>query len=164
VKLYHYFVSRSSEFCLHNPLCCFSTIICCSFCYLLSPETYGYILVCRTVFSACSIHPDVCCPGDGYFFIAQCTLSVGNTNQFNTMKTYTTFWSVKLKGRSYSEDLGVNGRIIQECIQKFPDWVDNEIYAYNNKHSLRSDTKNYDNKIHWMTHKIATQLHLVAES
>jgi hypothetical protein len=27
------------------------------------------------------------------------------------------------------------------CIQKFPDWVDNEIYAYNNKHSLRSNIK-----------------------
>jgi hypothetical protein len=32
------------------------------------------------------------------------------------------------------------------CIQKFPDWVDNEIYAYNNKHSLRSNTKGYGGK------------------
>jgi hypothetical protein len=32
--------------------------------------------------------------------------------------------------------------------QKFPDWVDNEIYAYNNKHSLRSDTKSYGDKTH----------------
>jgi hypothetical protein len=29
----------------------------------------------------------------------------------------------------------------RECIQKFPDLADNEIYAYNNKHSLRSNTK-----------------------
>jgi hypothetical protein len=29
------------------------------------------------------------------------------------------------------------------CNQKFPDWLDNEIYAYNNKHSLRSNTKGY---------------------
>jgi hypothetical protein len=34
------------------------------------------------------------------------------------------------------------------CIQKFPDWVDNEIYAYKNKHSLRSDTKGYGGKTH----------------
>jgi hypothetical protein len=33
------------------------------------------------------------------------------------------------------------------CIQKFPDWVDNEIYAYN-KHSLRSNTKGYGGKAH----------------
>jgi hypothetical protein len=30
---------------------------------------------------------------------------------------------------------------IRGRIQKFPDWVDNEMYAYNNKHSLRSNTR-----------------------
>jgi hypothetical protein len=35
------------------------------------------------------------------------------------------------------------------CIQKFPDRVDNEIYAYNNKHSFRSNTKGYGGKTHW---------------
>jgi hypothetical protein len=34
------------------------------------------------------------------------------------------------------------------CIQKFPDWVYNEIYACNNKHSLRSNTKSYGGKTH----------------
>jgi hypothetical protein len=29
VQLYRYFVSQSSEFCLHNPLLCFSTSVCC---------------------------------------------------------------------------------------------------------------------------------------
>jgi hypothetical protein len=38
--------------------------------------------------------------------------------------------------------------VLRGCIQKFPDWVDNEIYAYNNKHSLRSNTKGYDGKTH----------------
>jgi hypothetical protein len=38
--------------------------------------------------------------------------------------------------------------ILQGCIQKFPDWVDNEIYVYNNKHSLRSNTKCYGGKTH----------------
>jgi hypothetical protein len=37
---------------------------------------------------------------------------------------------------------------IRGCIQKFPDWVDNEIYAYNVKHSLRSNTKGYGGKTH----------------
>jgi hypothetical protein len=31
---------------------------------------------------------------------------------------------------------------------KFPNGVDNEIYAYNNKHSLRSNTKGYGSKTH----------------
>jgi hypothetical protein len=35
---------------------------------------------------------------------------------------------------------------VRGCIQKFPDWFDNEIYAYNNKHSLRSNTKYYGGK------------------
>jgi hypothetical protein len=37
---------------------------------------------------------------------------------------------------------------ILEYIQKFPDWVDNEIYVYN-KHSLRSNKKGYGGKTHW---------------
>jgi hypothetical protein len=48
VQLYHYFVSKSSEFCRHNPLCCFSMCLhCCKrkFHYRLSPETFGYALV-----------------------------------------------------------------------------------------------------------------------
>jgi hypothetical protein len=35
---------------------------------------------------------------------------------------------------------------LRGCIQTFPDWVDNEIYAYNNKHSLRSNAKGYGGK------------------
>jgi hypothetical protein len=34
VQLYRYFVSQSSEFCRHNPLCCFSTCGYCS-CYFV---------------------------------------------------------------------------------------------------------------------------------
>jgi hypothetical protein len=41
------------------------------------------------------------------------------------------------------------------CIQKFPDWVDNEINNdddnnnnNNNKHSLRSNTKGYGGNTH----------------
>jgi hypothetical protein len=49
VQLYRYFVSQHSGFCTHNPLCCFSTsVYCCRsiFSYRLSPETFGYILLC----------------------------------------------------------------------------------------------------------------------
>jgi hypothetical protein len=35
------------------------------------------------------------------------------------------------------------------CIQKFPDWVDNEIYAYKIKHPLRSNIKGYVGKTHY---------------
>jgi hypothetical protein len=48
VQLYRYFVSQSSEFCRHKPLCCFSTSVycyCCLFRYRLSTETFGYTLV-----------------------------------------------------------------------------------------------------------------------
>jgi hypothetical protein len=34
------------------------------------------------------------------------------------------------------------------CIQKFPDWVDKEIYTYNNKHSLRRNIKGNGGKTH----------------
>jgi hypothetical protein len=49
-------------------------------------------------------------------------------------------------GMSSSTDFVYN---IRGRIQKFPDWVDNEIYASNNKHSLRRNTKCYGGKIHW---------------
>jgi hypothetical protein len=47
VQLYRYFVSQSSEFCCHNPLCCFSTCVycCCLFRCRLSPGTFGYTFV-----------------------------------------------------------------------------------------------------------------------
>jgi hypothetical protein len=42
------------------------------------------------------------------------------------------------------------------CIQKFPDRVDIEIYAYKNKHSFRSNTKGYEGEnLLCLTHKIA---------
>jgi hypothetical protein len=47
-----------------------------------------------------------------------------------------------------ADDLRVIIMTVRGCIQKFPHWVDNEIYAYNNKHSLRINTKGYGDKIH----------------
>jgi hypothetical protein len=42
MQLYRCFVSQSSEFCRHKPLCCFSTNVYyyCLFCYLLSLENF----------------------------------------------------------------------------------------------------------------------------
>jgi hypothetical protein len=48
LQLYRYFVSQSSQFYRHNPLCCFSMSVyfCCYlFLYRLSSETFGYTLV-----------------------------------------------------------------------------------------------------------------------
>jgi hypothetical protein len=56
----------------------------------------------------------------------------------------------------------IGSMCILRCIQKFPDRVDKEIHAYNNKHSLTGKTKCYGGKIHYTD--IAIQLHLVAES
>jgi hypothetical protein len=53
---------------------------------------------------------------------------------------------------------------VRGCIQKVPDWVDNEIDAYNYKHSLRSNAKGYGGKFTRLAHKIAIQVHLVPES
>jgi hypothetical protein len=39
-------------------------------------------------------------------------------------------------------------KYIRGCIRKFSDWVDNEIYAYNNKYSLRSNTNGNGGKTH----------------
>jgi hypothetical protein len=36
--------------------------------------------------------------------------------------------------------------LVRGCIQKFPDWVDNEINNNKNKHSLESNTKAYGGK------------------
>jgi hypothetical protein len=46
VQLYRYIVSQSSEFCCHDPLCCFSVSVLLLFISLwLSPETFGFTLV-----------------------------------------------------------------------------------------------------------------------
>jgi hypothetical protein len=37
---------------------------------------------------------------------------------------------------------------VRGCIQKFSDWVDNEIYAYNHQLSLRCNIKGYEGKTH----------------
>jgi hypothetical protein len=48
--------------------------------------------------------------------------------------SYCTHRTENLKERDHLEDIGIGGIIIWECIQKFPDWLDKETYAYNNEH------------------------------
>jgi hypothetical protein len=51
---------------------------------------------------------------------------------------------LQLDDRVYVQNSEIRG-----CIQKFPDCVDKDIYAYNNKYSLRINIKGYGGKIHY---------------
>jgi len=61
-------------------------------------------------------------------------------------------------------ELNNNHILNRGCTQKFPDSVDNETYAYNNKHSVKKEHKVMAAKLTRLTHKIAILLHLEAES
>jgi len=43
---------------------------------------------------------------------------------------------------------GIWSLFIRGCIEKFPDWVDNKIYAYNKEHLLRSNISGHGGKTH----------------
>jgi hypothetical protein len=73
VQLYRYFVSQSSEFCRHNPLCCFSTSVCCClFRYRLSPETSGYTLVLCIYMCLCLYFCVLSCGDRGHWYVEPC--------------------------------------------------------------------------------------------
>jgi hypothetical protein len=58
------------------------------------------------------------------------------------------YLSLQLVGSKLNHHLHLFATVnIRGCTQKFPDWVDNEINN-NNKHSLRSNTKDYGAKTH----------------
>jgi hypothetical protein len=49
-----------------------------------------------------------------------------------------------------SPQFSLRSSLIRGCIQKFPNWVDNEINLNNNnKNSLKSNTKGYSGKTHY---------------
>jgi len=53
MQLYRCFVGQYTEFCLHNPLCCFSvsnTKGKCIFLYRIGAETFGYTLILRLTY------------------------------------------------------------------------------------------------------------------
>jgi hypothetical protein len=80
----------------------------------------------------------------------------------NMMNIICTCLTATLEHYQITQKRSVSRCKIRVCIQKFPDWVDNEIN--NNKHSLRSNTKGYGAKLARLTYKTATQLYLGAES
>jgi len=87
MQLYRYFVSQSSEFCRHSPLCCFSmsnTKGKRRFRYRHSPETFGYTLI--------------------YIYIHTHTQT----------HTHTQLWPGNLNRRDYIEDICLDGRMILE--------------------------------------------------
>jgi hypothetical protein len=49
----------------------------------------------------------------------------------------------------YNRGVNSNCPTIRRCTQKFPDWVDEEMYAYLWYYSLRRNTKGYGGKIHY---------------
>jgi hypothetical protein len=57
-------------------------------------------------------------------------------------------WAVLEKTEKFDLIFHLKLGVIRGCIRKFSDWVDNEIYAYNNKHSLRSNTEGYGSRTH----------------
>jgi hypothetical protein len=57
--------------------------------------------------------------------------------------------------------LFVVARFVWECIQKFPNWVDNETTIINSR--WEATQRVMAAKLTRLTHKIATQLHLVAQ-
>jgi hypothetical protein len=70
VQLYRYFMSQSSEFCRHNPLCCFSTSVYCSSCYFVIDsvrkllDTLSYTICSRMYFIRL---PCLCCQWVSYY-------------------------------------------------------------------------------------------------
>jgi hypothetical protein len=98
VQLYRYFVSQCNEFCSHNPLWCFSkNVYCCKriFLYRLSPETFGYTLVCMQVaqirvgqlLHSASVKTYFCFHRDVSFGYLFC-LCISHVNQIITHKSF----------------------------------------------------------------------------
>jgi hypothetical protein len=64
---------------------------------------------------------------------------------FTTVPHWPLSWTRWIQSK-ISHHISLRSILIWGCIQKFPDWVNNEIN--NNKHSLRSNTKDYGGKTH----------------
>jgi hypothetical protein len=69
-----------------------------------------------------------------------------------------TFLFSQITSESRKKSLNSELPRVALCIQKFLDWVDNEIYAYNNKHSLRRTQNVMAAKLTRLTLKIAIKL------
>jgi hypothetical protein len=76
-----------------------------------------------------------------FVFMARCLVK----HRDNFTFTFT-FTSIRILLSVTNDEWRYAGILLRRCIQNFLDWVDNEIYAYNNKHSLRNNTKGYGGK------------------
>jgi hypothetical protein len=66
-------------------------------------------------------------------------------NKENLITWFEVYMVIKIQRNFVCE----NNLNIRGYIQKFPDWVDNEINNNNNKHSLRSGTRGCRGRTHW---------------
>jgi hypothetical protein len=66
-----------------------------------------------------------------------------HTTELAVTHSLTHFRALEMEAARKSDTL------VRGCIEKFPDWVDNEMYAYNNKHLLISNTSGYCDKTHY---------------
>jgi hypothetical protein len=103
-----------------------------------------------------------------FWVLAPCILAVGYQRFggplcFHLHSSYFITTRRQIPKRSRHE-LSRSQNVKRGCIQKFPDRIYNEVYAYNNKHSFRSNKRIMKAKFTRLTHEIALQLHLVAQS
>jgi len=87
----------------------------------------------QTWLSCTLLYPLTTCPA-----LKEITLSEGTDLQQVTEPKVFIF--------TLTAKLSLPWHYVRRCIQKFPDWVDNEINNNNNKHSFRSNTKGYGGK------------------
>jgi hypothetical protein len=120
--------------------------------YRLSPETFGYsLIIMPCVLSHASFLYEASsanfsaqfCVTWLYFLHPEVSTSwgskIGEGHDSDTKRTPVHFTHIRSGAfRSTAR--------VRRCIQKFPDWIDNEIN--NNKHSLRSNKKCYSGKTH----------------
>jgi hypothetical protein len=71
--------------------------------------------------------------------------------------------SLRVRGEKRLNTTALEDTHLRRCVQKFPEYVDNEMNN-NNKHLSRSNKKDYDGKLTRLTHKTAIRLLVVAES
>jgi hypothetical protein len=154
VQLYRYFVSQSSEFYRHNPLCCFSTCVYFLRVYFVIDsvrkllDTPSSIKADVPHHTSCSSHRNVT------WLDTQLFIGIGLT--LHTTMKHGIFISTFQSLQHFYIQCGnlrcpLGRQYLPEYTRVYPKvsgLSHNEIYAYNNKHSLRSNTKGCGGKTH----------------
>jgi len=89
MQLYRYFVSQSSEFCRHNPFCCFSTSVycCCYFVMTQSRNFWIYPRICSLFVFQWSFSTGIF-PSKFNTFYHTCYMPEQNSSNINPIKIY----------------------------------------------------------------------------